>query len=57
MVLFMKGVLLYCDIWGKDCKSGDFLKGHIRTVQEGMAPTVQCVLLLIYSIGGVKTYW
>ena len=35
-----KGVLLQCDVCGKDCRCGDYPKGHIRAVHEGVAGTV-----------------
>ena len=46
-----------CDVWGKCCRGRNYLEGHIRTVHEGMVPTVLFVLLFIYYIGGVKTSW
>ena len=46
----MKDVLLYCDVWEKDCRDGDYLKGHIITVHGGMASNVLFVLLFIYYI-------
>ena len=49
-MLFKKGFLLYCDIWGKDCRGENYLEGHIRAVHEGMVPTVLFVLLFIYII-------
>ena len=35
-----KGVLLQYDVCGKDCRCGDYPKGHIRAVHEGVAGTV-----------------
>ena len=48
-MLFKKGFLLYCDIWGKDCRGENYLEGHIRAVHEGIVPTVLFVLLLAKS--------
>ena len=56
-MLFKKGFLLYCDIWGKDCRGENYLEGHIRAVHEGMVPTVLFVLLFINYIRGEKSCW
>ena len=40
------GDLLHCGIWGKDCNGGDYLKGHMRTVHEGVLTTVLFFILV-----------
>ena len=57
LVLFMKDVLLYCDVWEKDCRDGDYLGGHVMAVHGGMASNVLFVLLFVCCIGGVKASW
>ena len=47
-MLFKKGVLLQCDVCGKDCRDGDYFKGHMKTVHEGVSPTVLFVLFFLY---------
>ena len=41
------GVLLHCDVCGKDFIGGDYLKGHKRIVQEGLAASVLFVLIFL----------
>ena len=55
VMLFKKGVLLQCDVCGKDCRDGDYFKGHMKTVHEGVSSTV--LFVFFYYIGGLDKYF
>ena len=52
-MLFKKRFLLYCDVWGRDCRGGNYLEGHIRAVHGGNGAncTICTIIYILYAWG------